>query len=200
MFALPLCQLQCSIKEITAPMRIFLFIFRIVLLVGLFSLLMFAKNFQDAQLRGQSSLYPNPKLTPGTTLNVTSHDVCVPGYSSGANGVRNVPDSEKNAVYAAYGIKTHQAGEYEVDHFIPLTLGGSNDIRNLWPQPASPKPGFHEKDRVEFWLHIQVCSNGMELSTAQQMVKKWPDTWAKMNGKLGGADLLGYQDNPEGEE
>lgn len=27
------------------------------------------------------------------------------------------------------------------NHLIPLELGGSNDIKNLWPQPDMPKPG-----------------------------------------------------------
>ena len=30
-----------------------------------------------------------------------------------------------------------------------LELGGSNDIKNLWPEAALPTPGFHEKDAVE---------------------------------------------------
>ena len=54
--------------------------------------------------------------------------------------------ARKEQVYAEYGIVSHTTGEYEVDHFVPLELGGSNDISNLFPEAASPKPGFHEKD------------------------------------------------------
>lgn len=39
--------------------------------------------------------------------------------------------------------------------------GGSNNIANLWPEAASPKPGFHEKDQVENYLHDQVCSGAI---------------------------------------
>jgi len=42
---------------------------------------------------------------------------------------RNVPESEKRQVYAEYGIRSHASGQYEVDHLIPLELGGSNSIR-----------------------------------------------------------------------
>ncbi|MDR3574453.1 MAG: HNH endonuclease signature motif containing protein [Anaerolineaceae bacterium] len=103
--------------------------------------------------------------TPGAILpNATKSDICTSGY---ARSVRNVPDSEKNQVYAEYGITHHTTGQYEVDHLISLELGGSNDISNLWPEAASPTPGFHEKDKVENYLHDQVCSGAVSLQQAQ---------------------------------
>ena len=111
---------------------------------------------------------PDTACTPGAIFaDVTKDQVCVSGYSS---GVRNVPDSEKNQVYAEYGIASHTTGEYEVDHLISLELGGSNDIANLWPEPAEPRPGFHEKDKVENYLHEQVCSGKMSLQDAQYKI------------------------------
>ena len=109
--------------------------------------------------------FPDPECSPGAIFpNVTRDDICKSGY---ARTVRDVPDSEKNDVYEEYGIKTHTTGQYEVDHFISLELGGSNDISNLFPEAASPKPGFHEKDKVENYLHDQVCSGAMTLKQAQ---------------------------------
>jgi hypothetical protein len=60
-----------------------------------------------------------------------SGHVCVPGY---AKKVRAVPAWLKRQAYAEYGITEYKTGDYEVDHLIPLSLGGSNSIRNLWPQ------------------------------------------------------------------
>lgn len=115
----------------------------------------------------QSSL-PDPACTPGAILTSATRDkICVPGYSG---ETRNVTTAEKDAVYAEYGIKSHTAGEYEVDHLISLELGGSNDIANLWPQPAEPRPGFHEKDKVENYLHEQVCAGTLSLSDAQYKI------------------------------
>lgn len=106
--------------------------------------------------------------TPGDVLpNATKNDICQPGY---ARSVRNVPTSEKDQVYAEYGIPSHQPGEYEVDHLVSLELGGSNDISNLWPEAAAPKPGFHEKDQVENYLHDQVCAGAISLQAAQQQI------------------------------
>ncbi len=61
-------------------------------------------------------------------------------------------------------------GTYEVDHFIPLALGGSNDIGNLFPEAAEPKPGFKEKDVVEVYLHDEVCAGHVALSVAQEQI------------------------------
>ncbi len=125
---------------------------------------------------------PDPACTPGAILaDATKDKICVPGYSG---ETRNVPESEKNQVYAEYGIKTHKAGEYEVDHLISLELGGSNEIANLWPEPAEPRPGFHEKDKVENYLHKQVCDGAMTLQQAQyQIANNWMGVYQNMPGK-----------------
>jgi hypothetical protein len=126
--------------------------------------------------------FPDKDCTPGAILsNATKSDVCNPGYSQ---TVRNVPESEKNQVYDEYGIASHTSGQYEVDHFISLELGGSNDISNLWPEAAEPKPGFHEKDKVENYLHEQVCSGAMTLLEAQTKISSnWLDVYNNIPGK-----------------
>lgn len=115
---------------------------------------------------------PDPACTPGAVITTATKDqICVSGYSS---TVRNVPVSEKNAVYAAYGIANHTPGEYEVDHLISLELGGSNDIANLWPEASSPTPGFHQKDEYENKLHSEVCAGTLSLAEAQnEVATKW---------------------------
>ncbi len=125
---------------------------------------------------------PDSACTPGAILTTGTKDaICQPGYSQ---KVRNVPDSEKNQVYAEYGIQSHTPGQYEVDHLVSLELGGSNDISNLWPELASPKPGFHEKDKVENYLHDQVCSGAIDLKQAQiQIATNWLEVYNQMPNK-----------------
>lgn len=124
---------------------------------------------------------PDSACTPGDIItSATTDQICQSGYAS---SVRNVPTSEKNQVYAEYGIASHYAGQYEVDHLVSLELGGSNDISNLWPELASPTPGFHQKDKVENYLHDQVCSGAVPLATAQQEIAtNWLAIYSQMNG------------------
>lgn len=111
---------------------------------------------------------PDPARTPGDTLEVTAADICMPGY---AKKVRNVPIAVKRRVYASYGILTHEPGEYEVDHLISLELGGSNSIRNLWPQSYRTFPwNARVKNALENELHRRVCAGTIDLSKAQRII------------------------------
>lgn len=113
-------------------------------------------------------LRPDPALTPGATLPVTAEDICVSGYSE---KVRNVPLDVKRQAYAEYGITQHAAGEFEVDHLISLELGGSNSLKNLWPQSYHTQPwNAHVKDALENALHEQVCTNQISLPDAQRAI------------------------------
>ena len=119
-----------------------------------------------------SGPFPDSSCTPGAVIpSVTTAQICTAGYSK---SVRNVTQVEKDAVFSEYGIISHTAGQYEIDHFVSLELGGSNDIANLWPEAALPEPGFHQKDLVENLLHDQVCSGKVDLATAQkEEISNW---------------------------
>lgn len=122
---------------------------------------------------------PDSACTPGAIFpDATVQQICTSGYAS---SVRNVPFSEAEQVYAEYSIYHHYYGEYEDDHLVPLELGGSNDIANLWPEAASPTPGFHQKDQVENYLHDQVCSGAMPLKEAQiDIATNWLAVYQRM--------------------
>lgn len=112
--------------------------------------------------------FQDKECSPGKIIEgVTKEQVCTSGYAS---KTRNVPASLKEAVYAEYGITSRTKGEYEVDHIVSLELGGSNDIDNLYPQATEPRPGSHEKDKIENYLHDQVCSGKLALKDAQLII------------------------------
>jgi len=122
---------------------------------------------------------PDSACTPGAIFpDVTADKVCQRGYSS---SVRNVPAEVSREVYYEYGIAERTTGEFEVDHYLPLELAGSNDIANLWPEAAEPRPGFHEKDQVENYLHDQVCGGAMSLLEAQRAIaSNWLDVYQRL--------------------
>ena len=125
---------------------------------------------------GPAYVYPNPTLTPGAVLTTDASAICTAGYAA---SVRNVSAATKKQVYAEYGVSYPQAaGAYEVDHFVPLEIGGSNDIKNLWLEPASPTPGFHQKDQFENFEHDQACKGTINAAEAQsRMVSDWYLYW-----------------------
>ena len=123
------------------------------------------------------AVLPDPKLTPGDVFpDATKDDVCTPGWASEH---RHVTESDRDRVYAKYG-RTEGLGCCEVDHLVPLELGGTNDMKNLWPQPDDPRPGDMEKDGLESVLHEMVCKGEMQLADAQKCIaSNWVECWKK---------------------
>ncbi len=109
---------------------------------------------------------PTRSLTPGAVLTRSAAAVCLSGYAS---SVRNVPESEKEAVYARYGVP-HVAYRHEVDHLVSLELGGSNAITNLWPEPYAGRWNARVKDVLENRLHDLVCAHRIRLVLAQHLI------------------------------
>jgi len=113
--------------------------------------------------------FPDHECTPGAVFeNVSTTTICVTGYTK---TVRNVSSSIKRKVYESYDVLYPQpTGTYECDHLIPLGLGGSNSIANLFPESALPNPGFKEKDVVENYLRTEVCEGRIDLKDAQKQI------------------------------
>lgn len=85
---------------------------------------------------------PDPRCTPGAVSpHVTQPDldqtVCHSGYSEQVRPPESLTEPAKRKIMRAYGIPARKAGEYELDHLVPLSSGGASDVRNLWPEPAA---------------------------------------------------------------
>jgi hypothetical protein len=128
-------------------------------------------------------LLPDASLTPGDVLTTDLNRICTPGYTQ---TVRDVPSDLKRQVYAQYGIRSHKPGDYEVDHLISLELGGSNSVRNLWPESFVTKPlNAHVKDEVENKLHELICNRQISVETAQRAIASdWTAAYRKYVGAL----------------
>jgi hypothetical protein len=149
--------------------------------MGLLFLLILCTASDAATYRHKGRVALNDKrATPGATLKVSLAKMCQAGYTA---TVRRVPESLKLQVCANYGVPQSRCNgqHYEIDHLISLELGGSNDEKNLWPQPYTPKPGARAKDVLENWLSKQVCENGMSLQDAQKKIAdNWWDVYREM--------------------
>jgi hypothetical protein len=108
---------------------------------------------------------PDRGCTPGAIYtDVGQVQLCTPAYAAKIS-VRPIPD--KSAVFRDYGIPPAKRGRYAIDHLVPLDLGGSNTIANLWPQSL---PASNAKNRLERTLYRQVCTGQIGLRTAQRAI------------------------------
>jgi hypothetical protein len=67
-----------------------------------------------------------------------------------------------------------------VSRFSP-ELGGSNSIKNLWPESHRTSPwNAQVKDRLEDKLHELVCGGQLDLKTAQRAIaSNWIEAYKK---------------------
>jgi hypothetical protein len=107
---------------------------------------------------------PDPQCSPGQATDATLKEICNRHTST----VRHVTDKTKRLICQMYD--TPEDAIVEIDHIVPLELGGANSLINLWPQPDEPEPGYHQKDQLENRLHKLVCSGKMDLAEAQHEI------------------------------
>jgi hypothetical protein len=126
---------------------------------------------------------PDPACTPGSIdPAVTRKDIRSTICKSGWTATVRPPESQTeyakyHVAYPAYHIK-HSAVS-ELDHLVPLELGGSNDITNLWPE-VGKQP--NAKDKVEDALNRAVCEGKASLAAAQSAIAS---DWITAEAKLG---------------
>ncbi|CAN5588133.1 hypothetical protein BH10ACI4_BH10ACI4_38340 [soil metagenome] len=122
---------------------------------------------------------PNRTLTPGATRPVELADIC-PLTDEDADP--ELPTETQQVVFREYGIKSQaSASEYQVDYLINPQLGGTNDIRNLWPEPYhSTVWNARVKDALETRLHQMVCDRQIDLASAQRdIATDWISAYKK---------------------
>jgi hypothetical protein len=109
---------------------------------------------------------PNPGITPGATRQVAFADLCA---NNSDEVVRAVPETLQHKVFREYGIEDARTADYEVDYLITPGLGGSDDVRNLWPEPHHDTTwNSYVKDELEDHLHHLVCGGKLNLDEAQK--------------------------------
>lgn len=123
---------------------------------------------QNSEVYAEGPLEPRPTLTPGAVRAVGAAEVCRASEDENKR-VLVIPASVKEEVFREYGMSAARPQYFEVDFLITPELGGSNDIRNLWPEPyRAPVWNAHVKDQLEDRLRDMVCNGEIDLSTAQR--------------------------------
>ena len=114
---------------------------------------------------------PNLQLTPGDLCEEPSifrYDEQIK-YCE-----RNVSSALKKKIFEMYEsqlgfqLKNLPRSDFKIDHFIPLSIGGSNDIENLWPQH---KEVYAYSDKLEELVYIALKDAKIKQEEAIRVIK-----------------------------
>src|ERR1700684_3335781 len=129
---------------------------------------------------GPPDIYPIPSITPGTinpeiTQENIHETICDPNWSTKSERTpSNYTNRLKREGFDQYNDADRDMRDYAEDHLIPLEIGGNpTDPKNLWPEPyhtSIADGGAHDKDKVENYLHGQVCGGAINLAEAQKAI------------------------------
>lgn len=99
--------------------------------------------------------------------------ICVPGYTKSVRPPVSYTNKIKLRLMWEQGIDPTLADRYELDHLIPLALGGHpRKLENLILQPWEGHDGAKRKDRLEVKLQCLVCTGQVELEQAQRDISE----------------------------
>ena len=130
---------------------------------------------------------PDPSCTPGAVYTLVAQanihqTICVKGWTATIRPPLSYTEPLKRRLMVSYGHPTASLRGYELDHLIPLELGGDpTSVDNLWPESgASP----NRKDTVESVGREAVCrkTNPLPLATAQVAIAR---DWQAFGRSLG---------------
>lgn len=161
----------------------------LVAVVGTIAVIAVDAPLAAAQVK-VGGVYAEPRavLTPGkadprVTQATLRSTVCVPGYTASVRPSTGYTNPVKDRQMSAYGYAGRARADFELDHLIPLELGGDpRAVANLWPQPWEHAGGrilpdgygAETKDDFEDYLKRAVCAGRLRLVDAQQqMAHNW---------------------------
>ena len=107
-------------------------------------------------------------LNPDVSQSNIGSTICVAGWTKTVRPPVTYTNGVKKRKMLAAGLLWKQSPLYELDHIVPLTLGGAprtavNLQLQLWPEAKV-------KDRLEVRLNKKVCARKMTLTDARYCI------------------------------
>lgn len=120
---------------------------------------------------------PDNACTPGAYVQKTRADVC-----DGDTRRPTLLAAERRAILSRYGLASWSGADGELDHRVPLVLGGVTDRRNVWPERELN--GTNPKDRLEFRVYRRVCFGDPHPMRVRTAVRIFLSDWRHAYGAL----------------
>jgi hypothetical protein len=136
------------------------------------------------------AIIPDPLLTPGAVRTIDIGEIC----SAGTTGLRHWSRDRDDRILREYGLPAGPHLQLEIDHLIPLGIGGSDDDRNLWSEPrrsltlsfsnGDERWSAERKAALEWRLRDLECSRQIDVREAQQAIREdWTRAFRKYVGE-----------------
>lgn len=142
---------------------------------------LFVLSFLFQTLAFASSSYPDGpelKTTPGT--------LCAKGVKRYPENItyceRDVDSQLKKQIIKmydekfGYNIRQMPRDQFKIDHFIPLSIGGSNEVTNLWPQHRTV---YDVTDPVEHLLGQKISEARIKQEEAVRLIREVKNNLSK---------------------
>lgn len=127
------------------------------------------QHVSDASIRPR--IFSGEMLNQDISQENIYDSICQKGFTKTIRPAVVFTNGVKFKLMREAGIPTEDAGLYELDHIVPLAVGGHpRKLANLQLQPYEGEFGAKQKDRLEHKLHQMVCSGKIDLSTAQREI------------------------------
>jgi len=120
---------------------------------------------------------PDVQCTPGSQVTHSRALVCGAGFRPAV-----VQRRSKNVLLFDYGIPSRERARYRVVALVPLGLGGSRRVSNLWPLAIDQRPGPAEKRQLDTTLRSLACRGRISVLAAQRVAA---GDWVSAYRRLG---------------
>lgn len=127
--------------------------------------------FVTSSVLAVPNIYTPGEINPNVTQDNIHQTICIPNWTSTVRPPVSYTNKVKIKLLKTYGYKDQNPKNYELDHLLPLSSGGSPSSQdNLWPQPyRSGQVTALDKDVLERKVHKAVCSGKISLKDAQNI-------------------------------
>lgn len=130
-----------------------------------------------------SAVQPAPPgaLNPDVRADTVHSTICIPGYTATVRPSTSFTNGVKVKLMREAGLPSADAGAYELDHRVPLALGGHpRALANFQLQPWDGPEGAKAKDRLEKRLQMLVCAGRVPLDDARaEIYWDWPAAYRR---------------------
>lgn len=114
---------------------------------------------------------PQEVLNPDVRQDTIRQTICISGYTASVRPSTTYTNGVKLKLMRQQGLPASAAPEFELDHRIPLALGGHpRNLQNLALQRWEGVDGAKAKDRLERRLQRLVCTEKLPLDEARRAI------------------------------